>query len=428
MSNGGTTAPVSTSAAGGRGASPTPAAASADTVKQLVRFGWAVAELRGRLYFGANDPGATPETIPSETDAVLPLANERSAKDRLAEVRSVVSWLAGTLDLKGAAKAPAGTDPSDPSVPHPDGLARVLDLAQSLAAETDATKHQQAWVAFATELHDWDNEIQNTLATRPYGEGSAYQLGRGLAECTWSLNPAAPASDVTSWDFLLGVMRCWELTQILERLSHSFPEQAAQTVMGSLSAWQTLAKSKEWRADPEAASYLRQQALLWRDLLVTSADPADLVHPDSPLDHVASLVPAAKALAPQIVGLILSVILLTAGAYFLTHSGTTGWSGAAAGVLGILGITASTATAKAKSAANSLRSRVQTALQADLLTLAATRRPKAPPGVVEDGPDPRSPGSWAAPISIADVSRCETAPPLSRSTDPPLGAAVPSPG
>jgi hypothetical protein len=420
MSEAETTAPPGTTTAGGNGSPAPPAAASPDTVKQLVRFGWAVAELRGRLYFGPNDPGATPETIPSDTDPVLPLANERGADDRLAEARSLVSWLADTLQVKGAAKAPDGADPSDPSVPKLDGLTRVLNLAQALAS-ADPASRPAAWSAFAKELHDWDNEIQNTLTTRPYGEGSAYQLGRGLAECTWSLDPKAPPSDVTGWDFLLGAMRCWELTQILQRLSHAFPDQAAQTVMGSLSAWQTLASNDQWRSNPEAASYLRQQALLWRDLLVTSADPADLVHPASPLDHIASLLPAAKALAPQIAGLVVSVILLTAGAYFLTHSGTTGWSGAAAGVLGILGITASTATAKAKSTANSLLASVQIALQADLLTDAATRRPEPPDGV-KDGPSPWKPGSWAAPISLTDVSASPTAPPLSHPTGPPVGA------
>jgi hypothetical protein len=175
--------------------------------------------------------------------------------------------------------------------------------------------------------------------------------------------------------------------------------------MGSLSAWNSVADSPAWRGQPSAPRYLRQQALLWRDLLLTDATPADLVHPGSALDHVGSLVPVLRQLSLQIVGSAVGVLLLGAGAYLLSNSSSSsGWTGAFLGTIGIFGVTASSVSARAKTSANDLLAKLRNDVDADLLTAAATRRPTAPRGVKEDGPKKASPGSWAAPVSIDDAA------------------------
>src|SRR5262249_53889311 len=99
----------------------------------------------------------------------------------------------------------------------------------------------EAWRRFAYFLFAWDARIQDELYAQSLGEAAAYQLGRGLADVSWALDPGAPDDDVASWTFLLGRNRLDALHRLLQRVSPHFDELTISSVRASLDAWGELA-------------------------------------------------------------------------------------------------------------------------------------------------------------------------------------------
>ena len=83
-------------------------------------------------------------------------------------------------------------------------------------------------------------------------QAAAYQLGRGLAEVYWALDPAAtcdpPAPDC--WVFLLGASRCKELARLAGRLSGYFNPYCCPALAGTLRLWQSVAGDRSGEAAP----------------------------------------------------------------------------------------------------------------------------------------------------------------------------------
>jgi hypothetical protein len=372
-----TTATVTETPGGQAQADP----ADAQQVRDLIRFGWAIAEFRGLVRVGNDDPAAAKTLLRKRKYHALPLSWERSAPEQRYELEDVVTKLAADLGLSLSGKDMVDWEHNKPRDATITAAGRVLDLAQQVPADPTDPGWSARWNAFAEALYQWDKQVQDTLAPGPFGKSSAYQLGRGLAEVTWALDPHAPADDVDGWLFLLGRERTLALTQLLERLDKYFEPLTAKSIMASLKRWGTLVENEVART-AEAAVYLRQQALLWRDLLVTDRDPKTLVSPAKPIAEVASIWPVLKALWLQILLGVIGIGVLTGAAFALAHSSGSDNStfGAAAAVLGVFGITGSGLSARAKSSANSLLKSVNEGLQADLVVDAVTRLPPKVPG------------------------------------------------
>ena len=76
-----------------------------------------------------------------------------------------------------------------------DETLRLLDHKQS---------DEGAWNTLSNKPYRWDAAIQDRLALLP-AQSAAYQLGRGLAETFWALEPRIMEStDPRSWELLLG--------------------------------------------------------------------------------------------------------------------------------------------------------------------------------------------------------------------------------
>src|SRR6266568_579145 len=138
---------------------------NAEAVRQLIRFGWAIAELRGRVRV-ANDDPAVPKAIHRNRKYhALPLSWERSAREQLIELGDVVITLANELDLapNGAHLRDYQGDPaSDTDIGTPN---RVVDLAQAVPADPSDANWDRTWNAFTEALYLWDGDIQDKLAT-----------------------------------------------------------------------------------------------------------------------------------------------------------------------------------------------------------------------------------------------------------------------
>ena len=148
--------------------------------QDLIRLGWALAELRGRLEFGDSDIGRLQTSLPRRTDQALPLADERSITEQLIAAKKLIVPLAEraklSFDNDGASIVDADGHPSTAACSV---AVRVVQLADDVPEGHDSPERAKAWHAFTEALYKWDARIQDTLAGSSFGGSTAYQLGRG---------------------------------------------------------------------------------------------------------------------------------------------------------------------------------------------------------------------------------------------------------
>lgn len=154
----------------------------------------------------------------------------------------------------------------------------VRDVAEGIPEDPESPVFKREWDIFTETLYKWGAKVQDKLSARSFGASSAYQLGRGIAEISWALNPTADEHSVEGWLYLLGVNRCSALTEILQRLSADFQEGVSTAIVGSLKEWYNLAKTAAWPRNTDAVVLLRRQVYLWRDLLITDLTPEALIN------------------------------------------------------------------------------------------------------------------------------------------------------
>lgn len=338
-----------------------------------LRLGWAIAETRGRLRLG---PTLEDESQGSRHPGrALPLGSERTWQEQTIETQRVASALAEGLALDFDLSELAG----DPAPTGTRASAKLTELSKKLAQARrsgDAAVVQRTWNEFSEFLYLWDARIQDVLAADSIQVASAYQLGRGVAETYWALEPErSDPGDPRSWQFLLGEPRVAMLKRLLVRLTSSFPEFTAVATSRSLGAWAEVAQNSEVRGQPGTILGLREQLRIWHDLLLTGEPPQALVGRTSILKQARRLGPVLRAFLPEAtIALIGAAAAATAAALFAAGSRFPGLAGALI-VLGVFGVTSSAALAKAKNEANALLAKLRAALNLDLIVVAVTQPP-----------------------------------------------------
>jgi hypothetical protein len=211
-----------------------------DSVMDALRLGWYVAEVRGRNEGRSQLPGEN--KLPKRTHHALPLRIERSPDELRIEAQQVLGALASKLQVNadsvnksnfsdevdseakvlaqasGAFPAPDSATVSPvqaaaaPAAIGKAGAAAMVapgtpGAAESASPSSIAAGPIDVSAGDLDSLEDlifrFDAHIQDTLAADSDTVGSAYQLGRALAECYWALDPGDPDS-WASWSFLLG--------------------------------------------------------------------------------------------------------------------------------------------------------------------------------------------------------------------------------
>jgi hypothetical protein len=363
-----------------------------------------LAELRGRVFYGPADPGRISEdaTGTTRTGFMPPLGEERTAAEQLVEIKTLVRELSTSIGITTDGSKMADAHGKDPTAPCT-GFQRVLELADQVPWQEPDEVRLRNWIAFAEAFYALDSQIQNELNAANFGECSAYQLGRGLAETSWSMDLNARTKSTTSLDNLLGPERSVILTGLIVRLTPvAMSADVSQAIKGSLAEWQRRVEGSDApHGDGVVAVYLRRQVTLWRDLLLSGADTQALIRPAAPLRRVATIFPALRTLWPQaLLGLVGSGLIGWA-AYLLTETHPKGIQSTIVTALGIFGVTAATVTAKAKSTANHLLGSIQSAVAADLLVEGATILPPDKKGPL---PTRYRAGESAAPVTMASMT------------------------
>src|SRR5579863_105855 len=86
---------------------------------------------------------------------------------------------------------------------------------QAIAQHRDdlAAAALQPWADLAELIWQFDAHVQDRLAALSSSQAIGYQLGRGLADTYWALNPGQEDGSA-GWNFLLGERRCAELERL----------------------------------------------------------------------------------------------------------------------------------------------------------------------------------------------------------------------
>lgn len=373
-----------------------PANGSAEGLR-LMRLGWMMAETHGRYRLG-DDPRLRPMARTESHRHVLPLNIERSPAEQRIEAERVLTAVAAEQQCDLLAGKDLGFDATD----LPNSMeCKASDYMRSLAVQLrDARKENRGseTLRLLDEMdrlfYLWDCAIQDNLATGPYGRSSAYQLGRGIAETYWALNPEADASRDDSWAHLL-VERFNALAALLRRSAALLPELAAEALTATLEQWRGVAEDVTRQEESsrsllprmprstvdrgEATTVLGQQAGVWRDLLLSGSDPTRLVATDQTWLRARRLGPLFKSFLPEIVGLLLGLLLI-GGAVLLVVLGEPlipkALGATLAAVLGAFGVTSSSFFARTKAGGLELLERLRRKVKGDALIAAATYLPQ----------------------------------------------------
>jgi hypothetical protein len=183
---------------------------------------------------------------------------------------------------------------------------------------------------------------------------AAYQLGRGLAETYWALDPTIDdQNDWRSWGFLLGPRRCQRLRQLVARISAFTDPLTPLVVWTSLDAWHEVAVSRAWREQPDARSRLYEQGVLWRDLIRGEQRPSDLAQTRGEVARIAVLPSVLKSFRTEIIiAATAAAVLAVAGT--AVAQGSSSWGSTLAVFLSGIGLTGAGLFARAKATATSL--------------------------------------------------------------------------
>jgi hypothetical protein len=335
----------------------------ADDVLLGLRLGWAVAEVRGGLHDGSTAPA------PRRPDRALPLSDERGWAEQTIETEEVLCHLAQTLKVDFNMDGGQSETASE-------RLRRLSKELASARAHGDERRTEVTWGNAAEFFYLWDAKIQDELAAGSFAVASAYQLGRGLAEIYWMLDPAATEeTDPRSVRVLLGSVRQQAFARLLPRLSAYFPESGSTAVAASVLAWARAAEDGLFQEDATVVEALHEQLRVWHDLLLVGQAPEARVGTKDLLSRARRIGPVLRAFIPEVsIGLLSLAAAGVAAALFALGKGNAALAPVLS-VVSFFGVTGAGALAKAKGEAHTLFDRLRLAMNADLLKESVTLPP-----------------------------------------------------
>jgi hypothetical protein len=358
---------------------------SGDT-QALLRLGWALAELRGRWRQHLTDLPLPASERRKRTDYALPLNHERSSAELGVQAAKELQSLAASLQLD---KLPlshvdelgvlvdVGTPPIDPA-----GL--LTYFAGSMwqpsphrdpgqGADAVAEARHELWNQAAHFFYDWDAAIQDHLLGDSFSSAAAYQLGRGLAETYWALQPSAGEKDIGGWHDVLGPERQRALNQMLAQLAPPLDTVTVAALRGSLATWCQKVSAGEVAQGSSGPDGLYQQIQRWHLVLVEQVPVRSFIDEETLWRHAGKSLRVLQAFWGQIVLAAVGFGSAAVAVALLSTASSDRALGAILAILGLFGVTSAGVVARAKASANAslakLREALDQALAADAITV-----------------------------------------------------------
>jgi hypothetical protein len=261
-----------------------------------------------------------------------------------------------------------------------DQTGSVTDGAESIKARQDAiaADARQCWTDLAELIWEFDAHLQDSLSAASESQAIAYQLGRGLAETYWALDPHQ-AGGSRSWEFLLGDDRCSELSRLVGRLSAYLSEYCAAAIAGSVEVWKDVVKTPAWLGDRDDASQaLYRQIRRWFELLVLGQDPTTLVGPSVVMKDYRTMGRAFRIFWPQLAASVIGLgFLVTLLVLVNVGTGAT-WAKTLSGILALVGLSIAGLTGTLKNSAQAMLKRLRQDAYTELVAIAVQTAPRPP--------------------------------------------------
>jgi hypothetical protein len=236
---------------------------------------------------------------------------------------------------------------------------------------------RRPWADLAELIWQFDARAQDRLAAISESQAIGYQLGRGLADTYWALDPGQPSGSA-SWGFLLGERRCDELSRQTGRLAAYMGEYTAPAIAGSLEVWKAVVRTPAWLGHPYQADLaLYGQIRRWFELIVLEQDPTTLVGPAAVMKNYHTLNRALKLFWPELVATIVGVGFLVT-LLFLVNVGAAGWAKTLSAILAVVGFSLAGLTGTLKNSAQALLKRLRQDAYTDLVAQAVLIAPPPP--------------------------------------------------
>ena len=198
---------------------------------------WALDQLRmaaaGRSYPGDSAPPTPQQALQTLQAAVDPQQQAVTAATARGDQATAAGEQRGLDALHTAITVLQATNDGDANAAQ----ARVAAVGASLQVIVDAA--EDPWQDLAQLLWRFDAHIQDRLSAMSETQACGYQLGRGLAETYWALDPDQAVGS-QCWDFLLGDERCTEISRLVDRLGAYMTEYTAPAITGSIEVWKYL--------------------------------------------------------------------------------------------------------------------------------------------------------------------------------------------
>jgi hypothetical protein len=241
-----------------------------------------------------------------------------------------------------------------------------------------AAAARQPWADLAELLWQFDAHVQDRLAAVSERQAVGYQLGRGLADTYWALDPQQPAGSA-SWGFLLGERRCDELSRLTGRLAAYMGEYTAPAIAGSLEVWKAVVSTPAWLGHPDQArAALYSQIRRWYELIILGQDPTTLIAPAAFIRDYRLLARALKIFWPELAATLFGLAALITLLFLVGTNSAAGWAKTLSGVLAIAGLSLAGLTGTLKNSAQALLKRLRQDAYTDLVAVAVQTAPRAP--------------------------------------------------
>jgi hypothetical protein len=254
------------------------------------------------------------------------------------------------------------------------------------AAAEAITQHQQElaaaarqpWADLAELMWQFDAHVQDRLAALSESQAIGYQLGRGLADTYWALDPERQHGSA-GWSFLLGGRRCDELSRLTGRLAAYMGEYTAPAVAGSLEVWKSVVSTPAWLGDPrQTGQALYSQIRRWYELIILGQDPTTLIAPAAFIRDYRLLARALKIFWPELAATVVGLAALITLLVLVNTGGAAAWAKTLSGVLAIVGLSLAGLTGTLKNSAQALLRRLRQDAYTDLVAVAVQTAPPPP--------------------------------------------------
>jgi hypothetical protein len=258
------------------------------------------------------------------------------------------------------------------ATPEDAALAVTQHLGELAAAA------RQPWADLAELMWQFDAHVQDRLAALSEHQAVGYQLGRGLADTYWALDPRQQEGSA-SWGFLLGERRCDELSRLTGRLAAYMGEYTAPAIAGSLEVWKTVVSTPAWLGHPDQArAALYSQIRRWYELIILGQDPTTLIAPAAFIRDYRLLARAVKIFWPELAATLFGLAALITLLFLVGTNSATSWAKTLSAVLAIAGLSLAGLTGTLKNSAQALLKRLRQDAYTDLIAVAVQTAPRAP--------------------------------------------------